>query len=86
MILDLANNYIDEKGIVTLAENINKHETLKWLNLRRNQLEDEGTTYLCKYLGENTVIAKIDISDNFGNFKYKISISYKFSNFQYKRG
>ena len=64
MILDLANNYIDKKGIVTLAENINKHETLKWLNLRRNQLEDEGTTYLCKYLGENTKLLKLDISDN----------------------
>eukprot|EP00942_MAST-04A_sp_MAST-4A-sp1_P006652 g6652.t1 len=64
MILDLANNYIDKKGIVTLAENINKRETLKWLNLRRNQLEDEGTTYLCKYLGENTKLLKLDISDN----------------------
>lgn len=63
-ILDLANNYIDKDGIVTLAQNLNKHKSLKMLSLRRNQLADDGATFLCQCLGENSVLCQLDISDN----------------------
>ena len=63
-ILDLANNYIDKDGIVTFAQNLNKHKSLTMLSSRRNQLADDGATFLCQCLGENSVLCKLDISDN----------------------
>ena len=63
-ILDLANNYIDKDGIVTLAQNLNKHKSLTMLSLRRNHLADDGATFLCQCLGENSILCQLDISDN----------------------
>ena len=34
------------------------------LSLRRNQLADDGATFLCQCLGENSVLCQLDISDN----------------------
>ena len=62
--LDLGSNYICEKGIVPLADNLKSHPSLRMLNLRRNQIKEQGCVVLCNALTENKMLHLCDLSEN----------------------
>ena len=65
--LDLANTYLGPKGFAVLVEIVNKHPTLRKLNMSNCLVNTEGVTRLCKVLRDPRAVCHIDtidLSDN----------------------